>query len=148
LLEEAMALAATPWRRPQFMAYLSEVRLREHRAAAAAELAARAFALAREYEQRGIEAWILRLRGEIAAHRDPPDARLADSYYRQARVPADDLGMRPLVTHCHLGLGKLYQRAGKRNQAREHLTAATTMYREMEMTFWLEKAEAQMRELA
>jgi len=54
---------------------------------------------------------------------------------------ADDLGMRPLVAHCHLGLGKLYRRTGKREQAHEHFATATTMYREMEMQFWLEKAE-------
>jgi hypothetical protein len=47
----------------------------------------------------------------------------------------------PLVAHCHLGLGKLYRRTGKREQAQEHLTTATTMYREMGMTYWLEKAE-------
>ena len=58
------------------------------------------------------------------------------------------LRMRPLVAHCHLGLGKLYRRTGKREQAQEHLTTATTMYREMGMTFWLEKAEAEMQELA
>ena len=42
-------------------------------------------------------------------------------------------GMRPLVAHCHLGLGKLYRRTGKPEHARENLTAATTMYREMDM---------------
>ena len=51
--------------------------------------------------------------------------------------------MRPLVAHCHLGLGKLYRRTGKREQAREHLTTATTMYREMDMRFWLEQAGKQ-----
>ena len=56
--------------------------------------------------------------------------------------------MRPLVAHCHLGLGKLFRRTGKADQAREHLTTATTMYREMDMRFWLEKAKAEMRELA
>ena len=54
--------------------------------------------------------------------------------------------MRPLVAHCHLGLGKLYQRTGKREQAQENLTAATTMYREMVMTYRLEQAESEMRE--
>ena len=54
--------------------------------------------------------------------------------------------MRPLVAHCHLGLGKLYRRTGKREQAHEHLTTATTMYREMDMRFWLEKAETEMKE--
>ena len=56
--------------------------------------------------------------------------------------------MRPLVAHCHLGLGKLSRRTGKREQAREHLTTATTMYREMDMRFWLEQAEAEWRALA
>jgi len=48
--------------------------------------------------------------------------------------------MRPLVAHCHLGLGKLYARADQRAPARDHLTTATTMYREMDMTYWLEQA--------
>jgi hypothetical protein len=52
-----------------------------------------------------------------------------------------ELGMRPLVA---LGLGKLYQRTDKREQAREHLATATAMYREMGMTYWLTKAEAEM----
>ena len=56
--------------------------------------------------------------------------------------------MRPLVAHCHLGLGKLYRRTGQREQAREHLTTATTMYREIDMAFWREQAELEMRELA
>jgi hypothetical protein len=30
---------------------------------------------------------------------------------------------------------------------KEHLTTATTMYRDMGMTYWLEKAEAEMAEL-
>jgi len=55
---------------------------------------------------------------------------------------ATELGMHPLIAHCHLGLGKLYRRTGKREQAQEHLTTATTMCREMGMTYWLEKAGA------
>jgi hypothetical protein len=39
------------------------------------------------------------------------------------------------------------RRAGKREQAQEHLTTATTMYREMGMTYWLERAERKMGEL-
>jgi hypothetical protein len=49
--------------------------------------------------------------------------------------------------HCHLGLGKLYCRTGQREQAHEHLTAVTTMDREMDMRFWLEQAEREMSEL-
>jgi len=56
--------------------------------------------------------------------------------------------MRPLVAHCHLGLGKLYRRTGERQEAQDNLTTATTMYRVMDMRFWLEQAEAEMRGLA
>jgi hypothetical protein len=52
----------------------------------------------------------------------------------------------PLVAHCHFGLGKLYRRTDQREQAQEHLASATTMYREMGMTYWLEKAEAEIRD--
>jgi hypothetical protein len=53
--------------------------------------------------------------------------------------------MRPLVAHCHLGLGKLNRRTGKREQAREHLTTATTMYREMDMRFLAGKVGERLR---
>jgi hypothetical protein len=55
--------------------------------------------------------------------------------------------MRPLVAHCHLGLGTLYARMGKREQATEHLETAAAMYRDMDMRFWLEQAEAELRNL-
>jgi hypothetical protein len=54
--------------------------------------------------------------------------------------------MRPLVAHCHLGLGKLHRRTGKQQEAHEHLTIAATMYREMGMSFFLEQAEAHLSE--
>ena len=53
----------------------------------------------------------------------------------------------PLVAHCHLGLDTLYRRTGDRAKATEHLTTATTMYREMGMSFWLEKAEVALKEV-
>jgi hypothetical protein len=59
---------------------------------------------------------------------------------------AEELGLRPLVAHCHLGLGKLYRRTGKLQEAQEHLTTAATMYGAMDMRFWLEQAEAEMGE--
>jgi tetratricopeptide (TPR) repeat protein len=87
------------------------------------------------------------LLGDIAAHPDDFDARRGETHYRQALALAESRGMRPLVAHCHLGLGKLYLRTDKREQSQEHRTSATTMYRDMGMTYWLEKAEAEMREL-
>src|SRR5262249_8701888 len=100
-------------------------------------------ALSSELKQRGTEACALRLLGEIASHRDPPEVETAEQHYRQGLALAAELGMRPLVAHCHLGLGKLYRQTGQLEQAREHLAAAATMYREMGMTFWLAQAEAE-----
>jgi hypothetical protein len=62
-------------------------------------------------------------------------------------MPSAARPTRPLVAHCHLGLAKLLRRTGKREEPHEHLTTATTMYREMNMTYWLEQAEAETMEL-
>ena len=91
--------------------------------------------------QPGFVAHARHLLGDIAAHPDRFDAERAEAHYLQALTLAESRGMRPLVAHCHLGLGKLYRRTGKRERANEHLATATTMYREMGMTYWLEKAE-------
>ena len=67
---------------------------------------------------------------------------MAEHHYRAVLAGAESLGLRPLVAHCHLGLGKLYRRTGDGVRAQEHLTTAATKYREMDMGFWLAQAEA------
>ncbi len=62
-------------------------------------------------------------------------------------ILAEELGMRPLLAHCHLGLGRLYRRTDKRHEAQKHLTTAVTMYREMDMRFRLEQAAAELAPL-
>jgi tetratricopeptide (TPR) repeat protein len=114
------------------MTHLSAGRIDE-----AASHAREALALTRRLGARGSEADALCLAGDVASTGGAEDAQ---GYYREALALAGELGMRPLVAHCHLGLGKLYRRTGKDAQAREHLTTATTMYREMDMRFWLEQA--------
>jgi tetratricopeptide (TPR) repeat protein len=126
---------------------LSEAYLLAGREADARPAAQRALRLARQQKERGNEAYTLRLLGEIAAREDLLDVGEAEDNYRQALALAEELGMRPLIAHCHLGLGKLYRRTGSRQQAEEHLTAATSMMREMEMGLWLERAEAELKEL-
>ena len=100
-----------------------------------------ALALAREHQERGNQAYALRLLGDIAARREPPESEPAEAHYRQALALAEELGMRPLQAHCHLGLGKLYAKIGRRQQARTELSAAIELYRAMDMTFWLPQAE-------
>jgi class 3 adenylate cyclase/tetratricopeptide (TPR) repeat protein len=109
--------------------------------------AERALTLTRERGERGFEAWARRLLGEIALCRDPRDIEKAEVHFRAALTLAHALGMRPLVAHCHVGLGNLARLAGGRDQAQEHLITATTMYREMDMQCWLQKAEVEMRRL-
>jgi tetratricopeptide (TPR) repeat protein len=117
------------WRRPS---HLEE----------AHALAERALALAREQQERGNEAYALRLLGDIAARREPPERKHAEAYYQQALALAEELGMRPLQAHCHLALGTFYAKTGQREAARVELTAAIDLYRAMDMTFWLPQAEA------
>jgi tetratricopeptide (TPR) repeat protein len=109
--------------------------------------AQQALQLARDRKERGHEAYALRVLGEIASWQDAPDIPAAEDSYGSAIALADQLGMRPLVAHCHLGLGQLYRRTGHSQQAQEHLTTAITMLREMDMRFWLAQAEAELREL-
>jgi class 3 adenylate cyclase/tetratricopeptide (TPR) repeat protein len=97
--------------------------------------------------QPGFTAHALRLLGDLATHADEFDAEGGAAHYRQALALAQPHGMRPLVAHCHLGLGKLYDRIGRLEHARESMTAATMLYREMDMHFWLE-AGAQRGTLA
>jgi class 3 adenylate cyclase/tetratricopeptide (TPR) repeat protein len=143
LLEEALANPAATGtsNHPLFRAYLGEAYLLAGRPHDARTVGERALSTSHRQEERGNEAWVLRLLGEIAAHADPPDLPSALVHYGRALARADELGMRPLAAHCHLGLGKLCHRTGDVAKAREHLTTAATMYREMGMGFWLEKAE-------
>jgi tetratricopeptide (TPR) repeat protein len=107
----------------------------------ASDLAQRALALSSAHNERGGQARGLRLRGEIAAQRHPPDTEGAERHYREALALADELGMRPLQAHCCRGLGMLYAQTGQRQQARAALVTAIELYRAMEMTFWLPQAE-------
>jgi tetratricopeptide (TPR) repeat protein len=124
------------------VAYLGEAYLLAGRLDDAMALAVRALDLAREHKERGWEAYALRLLGEIVAQRDRPKIESAEEHYRQAYTLAERLGMRPLVAHCHLGLGTLLSKIGQRDRARAELSAAVALYRAMEMAFWVPQAEA------
>lgn len=95
--------------------------------------------LAAARNARGYRAPLLRLEGEILGQQDKAGAR---ERLEEALALAVELGMRPEVAHCHLGLGTLARREGKSRLAEEHLATAMTMYREMEMRRWLEQAQA------
>jgi len=128
------------------VAYLGESYLLAGRIEEALAAAERALALARAYGERGHQGYALRLLGELAARGDPPDVGGAEGHFRAAMALAEELGMRPLQAHCHLGLGKLYRRVGRHDEARAELSTAVAMLREMGMAFWLPEAEAELAE--
>jgi DNA-binding winged helix-turn-helix (wHTH) protein/tetratricopeptide (TPR) repeat protein len=104
--------------------------------------AEQAVTLARAHQERGHEAYARHLLGAIAVRRDPPAVEQAVAHYQQALALADALGMRPLVAHCHRGLGMLYATTGQREQAYAELSTASALYRAMAMTYWLPQTEA------
>jgi len=126
---------------------LAEAHLLAGRLEEAHALAERGLAHTRDHQERGYQAYALRLLGDIAAQREPSESASAEAYYQQALALADELGMRPLQAHCHLGLGTLYATVGQREQARAALTTAIELYRAMEMTFWLPQAEAALAQV-
>ena len=133
--------------RSRLVAQLSEVCRLAGRGEEAWQHACQALDLARQQKERGDEALALHQLGAVHAHADPPDAAPAEAHYQQALALAEELGMRPLVAHCHLGLGRLYYQTGQREQARAALTTAIDLYRAMDMTFWLPQAEAALAQV-
>jgi tetratricopeptide (TPR) repeat protein len=121
---------------------LGEAHLLAGRLDEAHDQAERALGLARAHGERSNEAYALRLFGEIHARRDPSPGGDAERAYHQALSLATELGMSPLVAHCHLGLGVLGRGRTPRSGA-DHLRAAAAMYREMDMRLWLARAEVE-----
>jgi tetratricopeptide (TPR) repeat protein len=126
---------------------LSEALLLVGRVDEASALAERLFELSRTHTGRGYQAHALRLLGDVAVRRDPPAVDQAAAHYHQALALAEELGMRPLVAHCHRGLGLLYATIGQQEQARIALSAAVDLYQAMEMTFWLPETEAALAQV-
>jgi class 3 adenylate cyclase/tetratricopeptide (TPR) repeat protein len=129
------------------VSWLGEAYLLAGRREEANQAASRGLSLARDKKEQGHEAWALRLLGEIAASKDPPDVGEAEEHYRKAMTLADELEMLPLLAHCHVGLGKVYRRINKKEKAKVHLSDGIASMRQMEMGLWLQRAEAELKEL-
>ena len=150
LLEQAVETAVSVKRKDRyaiFLARLGEAHLGAGRPDRATESAGRALQLAREQGERGHEAYAIRLLAEIASRAAIPEAARAEASYRQAMALAEELGMRPLLAHCRLGVGRFYRRMQNRASARPQLDAAVALYRETNMRYWLAQAEAELASL-
>ena len=146
LLEEASSESlptGAPRRgRSPWLAWLSEVGRLAGRGEEAGQHACQALDRARQLKARGNEALALPQLGVVQAHADPPDTEPAEVHYPQALALAEALGMRPLVAHGHLGLGRLYAQTGRWEPARAALTTAIALDRARDMPFWRPHAEA------
>jgi tetratricopeptide (TPR) repeat protein len=127
-----------------FPVWLGEAYVLAGRLEEARQLGQQALEVTQTQKRQGYQAYALRLLGDIAGQRTPPEVDVAEDYLHQALTLAEALGMRPLQAHCHLGLGTLYAEAGVWEQARAELSTAIELYRAMDMTFWLPQAEAML----
>jgi class 3 adenylate cyclase/tetratricopeptide (TPR) repeat protein len=146
MVEQAMAIRFLIYHAMRVV-WLGEAYLLAGRLDEAYAQAQRALEFSQAHQERGHEAYALRLLGEIRAQRESTEAEQAEAHYQQALALAEELGMRPLVAHCHHGLGRLYHQTGRGEQARAALSAAIALYRAMDMTFWLPQAEAALAQV-
>jgi tetratricopeptide (TPR) repeat protein len=144
LLEQARDMAETTRympRAPLIYAHLGEAYALAGRMEQATAALQRALELARQHGKRGFEAWALYLVGKVYTLREPVDEERARHSYSQALALAEELEMRPLQGQCHLALGLLSTQPSNAAPFGNELSTAATMFREMDMHFWLDKAE-------
>jgi tetratricopeptide (TPR) repeat protein len=145
LLEEALERTVARGlvhQRSLILGWLGEAALAAGRMSEADRLARQALDLARANDERGHEAWALRLLGEVRRRADPTGDGESARSYREALALARRLEMRPLVAHALAGLGSLPDGADSPGERRDHRKTATAMFRAMGMERWLAKAEA------
>lgn len=85
--------------------------------------------------------------GLAALRANPAQFELAQRHLDQTLSLGQDYGRRPLVARCHLDLAELGRKAGRREDALEHISRAMTMFADMGMRFWLEQADAERKQL-
>ena len=115
---ERLASGSRVFQHANVLIELSEALLLVGRVDEAQTLAERLRELSRTHTGHGYRAHAYRLLGDVATHRGPPDIAQAEAHYCQALTLAEALGMRPLQAHCHRGLGTLYARLARPEQAR------------------------------
>jgi len=84
----------------------------------------------------------------VAANVGPEVFDRSERELGAALAAAESLGMRPLAARCHLTLGDLHLRMGRRQQAGSHFSAAAEICRAADMPYWLGQAERGLKETA
>jgi hypothetical protein len=63
---------------------------------------------------------------------------------QEALALATELGMRPEIARCRLGLARLQRWISGSAAGAEHLGAAVALFRQLGAPFWAERAEAEV----
>jgi class 3 adenylate cyclase/tetratricopeptide (TPR) repeat protein len=149
LLEDAVQRAGPKRimaRQSVWIGWLGEAYLLDGRDNDALAQARRALVLTRENGERGNEAHVLQLLGDIAIRHGAVDEHGPEVWYRHAIALAETLGMRPLIAVCQLKLGTGYRSADRHAEALQALCSAAEHFRSMGMSAWLDRAEAALAE--
>ena len=124
------------------VACLSEAYLLAGRLDEARQRAAQALDLARQYQQRGNQAWALWLLGESTARQASPEVRARRRPLPPGSRPGRGAGHAPAPGALPPRPGHAYARQGQQEQARAALATAIALYRDMEMALWLPETQA------
>jgi tetratricopeptide (TPR) repeat protein len=113
----------------------------------AARYVEKALSIPRQNEERGFGAWALYYLAKIQCDYAHDQMQESMNSFGQAKEKAAELGMRPLLAHCHMGLGQLYLKRGRIDEARSELGTAIELYHSMDMSFWLPQAESSLSKI-
>ena len=130
-----------------YSAWLAEAQLLDGKIAEAVALATENLQLVESTGQRTGQCISYRVLAMAAAKEDPPNWNSVDSILATCLSLAEKRGERPHVALTQFRYAELLQQKGDLPKAREQLIQATALFREMEMTWWLEQGEALGKEL-
>jgi len=147
MLEQAAKQAESLGRlyeQASIIGWLGLANLRAGHCDEALDLALRAYEVADQSRQQGKRAHTLRILADVHAAFGPSHFEQAEDCYHRALLQARESGMRPLQAHCHLGLGTVYSRTERPEQAETELSMAIDLFRSIDMTFWLPQADKEL----
>ena len=125
-----------------FLAWLAEAQLLDGKIAEAEALATENLQMVESTGQRTGQCISYRVLAMAAAKKEAPDWNSVDKIIVTFLSLAEKRGERPHLAITHFRYAELLQQKGDLPHAREQLGQATALFREMEMTWWLEQAEA------